>query len=60
MFYYDRLKQHMEIINGKYKEHYFSIDSIEKTSKIFARSCDNNSIKRGDIITDIKNPAKKC
>ena len=50
----------MEIINGRYKEHYFSIDSIEKTSKSFERSCVNNSIKKGDIITDIKNPAKKC
>ena len=33
MFYNDRLKHQMEINNGKYKENYFSIDSIEKRVK---------------------------
>ena len=58
MIYYDRLKQHMETMIGKYKETHFSIDSIGRMSKTFAWSCENRNFRKGDIRTDIKNPAK--
>ena len=37
----DKLEQHMEIINGKYEDKDFAMNSMKQMSKIFSRFCDN-------------------
>ena len=49
-----RLKEHTEIINRKWEDNDFVMDSMEQISTIFLRSCENKKSGKYDIITDIK------
>ena len=50
----DRLKEHMDIINGKLEDHDILVDLIEQMSTMFSISFQNKNYGKGDIITDIK------
>ena len=50
----DRLKEHMDIINGKLEDHDILVDLIEQMSTMSSLSFQNKNYGKGDIITDIK------
>ena len=50
----DRMKEHTDIINGKYEGNDFETNSIGQTSIIFSISYNNKNSGKGYIRTDIK------
>ena len=46
MIYDGMLKEHTEIMNGKCEDNDFVMNSTEKMSKIFSRSCQNKTLKK--------------
>ena len=55
-----RLKEHMDTINGKIKDNYFLMNSMEQMSKIFSISCQKKKSRKVDIRTDIIFSQKQC
>ena len=49
-----RLKEHMDINNGKLEDNGFVVNSMEQMSKMFSRSFQKKSNGKGDIKSDIK------
>ena len=49
----DRMKENMEIINGKYGGNDFTMNSMGKLSNIFSISCDNKNPEKGYVRTNI-------
>ena len=50
----DRLKEHMDIFNGKLEDHDILVDLIEQMSTMSSISFQNMKYGKCDIITDIK------
>ena len=51
--YDDRMKEQIDIIDGKWEDNNFVVNLMEHISKKFSRSFENKISRKGDIRTDI-------
>ena len=51
--YDDRMKEQIDIIDGKWEDNNFVVNLMEHISKKFSRSFENKKSRKGDIRTDI-------